>query len=537
MILLQATLLALALSGAGETVLLDFYSDSCGPCRQMDPVVAQLSAAGYPVRKVNVEHERDLAGRFGITRIPCFVMVVDGKEVDRMVGGTSYDRLEAMCQLGLARRAAPSAAAQPQLPPVQQASTTSAGPKQVMQVPAVQSSAPFAAGVTQASAAVASPPGWRMGQPDAVPVSQSGVLTDEQLIAVTVRLRIEDADGHSCGTGTIIDARDGAALIVTCGHIFRDSQGKGRITVDLFGPNAARQVPGKLISYDLDRDVGLISIRTPGPVSAARVAPPGYELKKGARVATVGCNNGADPTVRHSRITSLDKFVGPPNIQVAGLPVQGRSGGGLFSTEGYVIGVCNAADPTDNEGLFAALLSIHSQLDAVKLSGIYQVQPQAEKTGDALVAVDPPSMPREMPSPEKLVQLTNVPARLGEATSLPAPPQTAPVAPEQPLSVEEQAALEEIQRRRAQGAEVVCIIRSLSDPQGRSEIIVLDKASPAFLQKLAEGRTHVQRRLTSLDIPATSEQPSQPSAGVANSAAPDPRSNWQPNWLSPTVRK
>lgn len=528
MISLQAALLALALSGAGETVLLDFYSDSCGPCRQMDPVVAQLSAAGYPVRKVNVEHERDLAGRFGITRIPCFVMVVDGKEVDRMVGGTSYDRLEAMCQLGLARRAAPSAAAQPQLPPVQQASA-SAAPKYVMQVPAVQSSAPFAANVPQASHAAATPPGWRMTQPDETSAGGPASLTDEQLIAVTVRLRIEDADGHSCGTGTIIDARDGEALIVTCGHIFRDSKGQGRIEVDLFGPNPAQKIPGRLISYDLDRDIGLISIRTPGLVSVARVAPPGYELKKGARVATVGCNNGADPTVRQSRITSLDKFLGPPNIQVAGLPVQGRSGGGLFSVEGYVIGVCNAADPTDNEGLFAALPSIHAQLDEVKLSGIYQPQPQAEKASGALVAVDPPTMPREMPGAEKLVQLTNVPARLGEGVSLPAPPQAAPAASEQPLSVEEQAALEEIRRRRIQGAEVVCIIRSLSDPQAKSEIIVLDKASPAFLQKLAaEGRTHVQRHLTSLDVPAASGQPARPSA------LPAPKSNWQPNWISPT---
>ena len=86
-------------------------------------------------------------------------------------------------------------------------------------------------------------------------------------------------------------------------------------------------------------------------------------------VVSVGCNNGDAPTVRHSQVTSLDKFHGPPNIQVAGQPVEGRSGGGLFSSEGYVIGVCNAADPSDKEGLFAALASIYAELDRKDAGG------------------------------------------------------------------------------------------------------------------------------------------------------------------------
>ncbi len=84
-----------------------------------------------------------------------------------------------------------------------------------------------------------------------------GIPPDAKLIAASVRLRIEDPNGNSCGSGTIIDARGGDALILTCGHIFRDSQGKGKIDVDLFGPYAGQRVTGQLISYDLKRDVGL----------------------------------------------------------------------------------------------------------------------------------------------------------------------------------------------------------------------------------------------------------------------------------------
>ncbi|NUQ65065.1 MAG: trypsin-like peptidase domain-containing protein [Pirellulales bacterium] len=523
MVALQACVLALALSGTGETVLLDFYSDSCGPCRQMDPVVQRLAQAGYPVRKVNVERERDLAGRFGVTRIPCFVMVVDGKEVSRMVGAETYDRLQAMCQLGLTRRSK-AETTPPQVPAVQQTSATAAAP--VAPLPAVQSRPGFLADPPRTAPAQPSMPGWRI-TPASTTQSEAAGLSDERLIAATVRLRIEDATGHSFGTGTIIDTREGEALILTCGHLFRDSKGEGRIEVDLFGARPAQKVPGRLISYDLDRDVALLSIRTPEPVAGARLAPPSYEVKKGDRVATAGCNNGEEPTIRHSRITSLDKFIGPPNIQVAGMPVQGRSGGGLFSSDGYVIGVCNAADPTDNEGLFAALGSIHALLDEAKLAFIYQ--PRTDDSQGPVLAAAPPAMPKEMPTPDKLVQLTNASSRSTQAPSLPAP-QVNPASPEPPLSPEERAALEEIRRRKAQGCEVVCVIRSLADPQAKSEIIVLDRASPAFLRELAAGgRTQVQQQLTSLNVPQTSPKAAAP--------ATTPDSNWQPNWRGPTIRR
>jgi hypothetical protein len=36
-----------------------------------------------------------------------------------------------------------------------------------------------------------------------------------------------------------------------------------------------------------------------------------------------------------------------------------------------------------------------------------------------------------------------------------------------------------------ESVEVVCVIRSSSDPQGKKEVIVLDRASPEFLRQLA----------------------------------------------------
>ena len=101
---LQAAVMALTLSGSpgGETVLLDFHADWCSPCQQMHPVVDRLAAKGYPVKKINIDQNPDLAKRFGVSSIPCFIMLVDGRVLDRQVGLTSFEQLEQMCKKGQA---------------------------------------------------------------------------------------------------------------------------------------------------------------------------------------------------------------------------------------------------------------------------------------------------------------------------------------------------------------------------------------------------------------------------------------------------
>ena len=63
------------------------------------------------------------------------------------------------------------------------------------------------------------------------------VLADavERARAATVRLRVHDGHGYGAGTGTIIDTHGEEALVLTCGHLFRETDGKGKIEVDLFG--------------------------------------------------------------------------------------------------------------------------------------------------------------------------------------------------------------------------------------------------------------------------------------------------------------
>lgn len=527
MVSLKTALVAMSLCGTGDTMLLDFYADWCGPCRQMDPVVQQLKAR-YPVQKVNIDQHPDLARRFAVSRIPCFIMLVDGKPVSRVIGPRSFEELERICQAGLA---ASSSARQDSPPPTR---------PQVSEEHRQVTSGPEPPAPGQAPHPRPTPPTRPAVRSSAAAGADGPPVTDEQLLAATVRLRVEDPNGYSWGTGTIIDARQGKALILTCAHIFRDSNGQGSINVELFGPQAAGSLVGTLVSWDLKRDVALVAISPTESVTAARVAPPGYEIQKGQAVASAGCNGGADPTVRHSRVTAINRFLGPHNILVAGQSVRGRSGGGLFTPSGLVIGVCHGANPSDNEAMFMALDEVQSQLDQARLSYVYR-EDVREPGGESAVAGHPlPAMPPAMPGPSRHGRLVPVPPR-SEGT------------PEQaaggPLSPEERAAISEI-RRMAEGAEVICIVRSLTDPQAKSQIIVLDKASPAFLDQLAsEARVQDERHLTG----AVKRDPTVAAATGSNTPDNQPDSNtpillprkhpqiadsperyagWDPRWLT-----
>jgi hypothetical protein len=319
---------------------------------------------------------------------------------------------------------------------------------------------------------------------------------EAKLLSATARLRVEDGTGVSRGTGTVIDCRQGEALILTCGHIFRDSDGKGRVEVDLFAPGGPRGVAGQVVAWDLKRDLALVSIFTDVPLEAVRVGSPERSVKPGDTVVTVGCDGGADPTVHHSRITAVNKYLGPANVQVAGQPVQGRSGGGLFAIDGTLIGVCNAADPADNEGLFAALPTIHEQLEESELAFVYRnVYPSG---GESLASVGGsahvPAMPSEMPpvSFDRRDRGDAVPtASNGSITdavptsSAPAvtrPAAESPVA--SPLSPGEQALLDHVRQHEGK-AEVICIVRPHGATGNSSEVFVLDATNKNFVDHLA----------------------------------------------------
>jgi len=118
----------------------------------------------------------------------------------------------------------------------------------------------------------------------------------------------------------------------TCSHIFSELKSDSLIEVDVFQGEKFDTYVGTLVRYNMQADVGLISIPTSGVVSAAQVAGIENEVKAGDVVASIGCNGGAFPTLEKIQVTELNRFLGPDNIECTGMPVQGRSGGGFRSS-------------------------------------------------------------------------------------------------------------------------------------------------------------------------------------------------------------
>ena len=66
------------------SVLVYFWSPTCGPCRMMEPVIEEVAgeAAGrYRVKKINVWDQPDLAVRFGINAVPTLMLFSNGEVV------------------------------------------------------------------------------------------------------------------------------------------------------------------------------------------------------------------------------------------------------------------------------------------------------------------------------------------------------------------------------------------------------------------------------------------------------------------------
>lgn len=76
-----------------KPVLVDFNADWCGPCKMLAPVLEEIAGSRDDVKivSINVDDEDILAENYGVSSIPCLVVVKDGKEVKRSIGFRGKD--------------------------------------------------------------------------------------------------------------------------------------------------------------------------------------------------------------------------------------------------------------------------------------------------------------------------------------------------------------------------------------------------------------------------------------------------------------
>ena len=78
-------------------VVVEFYSDSCIPCKQLSPILGGIEddyEDQLKVVKVNVNFDDDLAQKYEVAASPTLLFFRSGKEVDRIRGLVKRPALE-----------------------------------------------------------------------------------------------------------------------------------------------------------------------------------------------------------------------------------------------------------------------------------------------------------------------------------------------------------------------------------------------------------------------------------------------------------
>lgn len=384
-------------SQVGDCIAIEFTVPNSPECDRVQAATDSAINDGWVIRRVDARQDPHTAARWYIQNTPAIVLIRNGREVDRIVGpvdarelrrrmtaASSVDSLKSR-ESGFNLRSMnppPAAATGPADRPIEFRGQSPLAMVPVTTNAVLPASATTSRERTQPSnvapAVAMSTPSQQIAQ---------NKPSDPQ--SATVRIRIEDAKYEAVGTGTIIDAFQGEALVLTCGHLFRDNSQQTQVFVDLFVNGQLKSYPATVIDYQANEtDIGLLSFQPGFEVATATLMPQSERLTEGQSVFSWGCDRGQDPSKRASRVTKLNRYLGESNVEVGGAPVQGRSGGGLFDSQGRLIGVCYAADAELDEGLYSGPEVVYKQLSRLGLQRLY-TKPEQSSLRDTKIAQQP----------------------------------------------------------------------------------------------------------------------------------------------------
>jgi len=85
-------------------MLVDFWAPWCGPCRMMSPIIDQIGKdylGKLVVGKMNVDENPLIGRQFSISSIPTLILFKRGKEVNKVIGSVSKNKIDEMVKMNL----------------------------------------------------------------------------------------------------------------------------------------------------------------------------------------------------------------------------------------------------------------------------------------------------------------------------------------------------------------------------------------------------------------------------------------------------
>ena len=85
-------------------VLVDFWAEWCGPCKQIGPILEEIAIeheSKIKVLKINIDENPQTPQKFGVRGIPTLMLFKEGKLVESKVGSLPKIALDAWIQANL----------------------------------------------------------------------------------------------------------------------------------------------------------------------------------------------------------------------------------------------------------------------------------------------------------------------------------------------------------------------------------------------------------------------------------------------------